>query len=52
MNTPRPVVFILRSEHLLDMLRRAHAGEDPDEIHLTEYANATHTHGYMVRGGE
>lgn len=50
--SPRPVVFMLRSEDLLDMLRRAHAGEDPDEIHLTAYANAKHTTGFMVRGGE
>lgn len=32
----------ISGEDLLDMLRRAHAGEDPDEVYIESYANSDH----------
>jgi hypothetical protein len=37
-----PGSFALSSERLLGLLRRAHAGEDPDIILAEEWANAHH----------
>lgn len=34
--------WAISGEAILDMLRRAHAGEDPDLIYAEEYANSTH----------
>ena len=34
--------WVLSGDNLLDMLRRAHAGEDPDLIYAEEYANSEH----------
>lgn len=32
--------WVVSGDNLLDMLRRAHAGEDPDLIYAEEYANS------------
>lgn len=32
--------WAISGEALLDMLRRAHAGEDPDMVYVEEYANS------------
>jgi len=32
--------WTISGEALLDLLRRAHAGEDPDLLYAEEYANA------------
>lgn len=34
----------ISGEALLDMLRRAHAGESPDAVYAEEYANSEHEH--------
>lgn len=34
--------WVVSGDNLLDMLRRAHAGEDPDLIYAEEYANSEH----------
>ena len=34
--------WVVSGENLLDMLRRAHGGEDPDLIYAEEYANSEH----------
>jgi hypothetical protein len=34
--------WTISEEALLDMLRRAHQGEEPEFIYAEEYANATH----------
>lgn len=34
--------WVIPGEALLDLLRRAHAGEDPDALYVEEYANASH----------
>lgn len=39
-NVPEPGYEILPQEVLMEMLRRAHAGEDPDLIYMEHYANA------------
>lgn len=35
----------ISGEALLDLLRRAHGGEDPDLLYAEEYANAEVEHG-------
>lgn len=37
-----PGVVAIGASRLLDLLRRAHAGEDPDALIAEEYANAVH----------
>ena len=39
---------VLPGERLLELLRRAHAGEDPDLLYAEQYANADHE---QVEGG-
>lgn len=34
--------WVLSGDNLLVLLRRAHAGEDPDLIYAEEYANGDH----------
>lgn len=34
--------WTINQDALLDMLRRAHAGEDPDFVLMEEYANSDH----------
>jgi hypothetical protein len=34
--------WVIESDNLLDLLRRAHAGEDPDLLMAEEYANGDH----------
>jgi len=36
--------WVISGEALLEMLRRARDGEDPDLIYAEEYANAGHEH--------
>ena len=36
--------WAISGEALLDMLRRAHDGEDPDLVYAEEYANSKHEH--------
>lgn len=47
---PRRAVFVISVQRLSDLLRRAHAGEDPDLLILSEYANAAHDN--QPSGGE
>jgi hypothetical protein len=44
-----PVWWTISEERLLDLPRRAHAGEDPEALYITEYANADIEN---VAGGE
>jgi hypothetical protein len=44
------IAFML-SSHLLNLLRRAHEGEDPDLLMLEIYASAEHV-PYEPEGGE
>jgi hypothetical protein len=39
-----PVWWSISEEMLLEMLRRAHKGEDPELIYAEQYANADVTH--------
>lgn len=34
--------WVISGENLLNLLRRAAAGEDPDALYLEEYANSEH----------
>lgn len=34
--------WVIHGESLMDLLRRAHAGEDPDLLYVEEYANCEH----------
>lgn len=34
--------WAIHGEDLLNMLRRCHAGEDPDLVYAEEYANSDH----------
>lgn len=36
--------WVISGEALLDLLRRAHSGENPDELVVEAYANASHEH--------
>lgn len=36
----RAVWHVISSSDLIALLRRAHAGEDPDALYLEEYVNA------------
>lgn len=36
--------WALSGDSLLELLRRAHAGEDPDLLYAEEYANSEHEH--------
>jgi len=47
-HVPPPVTqpwHVISSEDLLAMLRRCHAGEDPDLVYIEEYANADRQEG-------
>lgn len=44
-DTPQPgrkVWWVIESSDLLAMLRRAHAGEDPELVYVEHYANSDH----------
>ena len=45
--TPDPLGWhVIGGTHLLELLRRAHNGEDPDLLYAEAWANAEHeTHG-------
>lgn len=34
--------WVVSGENLLDLLRRAHAGEDPEMLYIEEYVNSEH----------
>jgi hypothetical protein len=36
--------WTISEDALLELLRRAHAGEDPELLYAEEYANADHDH--------
>lgn len=38
----KPSWWAISGDTLMDMLRRAHAGEDPDLLYAEHYANADH----------
>ena len=40
--TGQPCWHVISSDDLLAMLRRCHAGEDPDLVYLEEYVNSDH----------
>lgn len=40
--TGQPCWHVVSSADLLAMLRRCHAGEDPDLVYLEEYVNSDH----------
>lgn len=42
--TPALGWWTISGEALLDMLRRASNGEDPDLVYAEEYANSEHEH--------
>jgi len=42
---PDPLGYhVISGSQLLELLRRAHAGEDPDLIYAEAWANADHEH--------
>jgi hypothetical protein len=41
-DTTSPVWWTISGDALLELLRRAHDGEDPDLVYAEEYANAGH----------
>lgn len=36
--------WCISGEAMMDMLRRAHAGEDPEMVYVEQYANSEHHH--------
>lgn len=42
----------ISGEALLDLLRRAHAGEDPELLYAEEYANSEHEYPENLEGEE
>lgn len=40
----RPPWWVIRGDDIQDALRRAHAGEDPDEIYLQLYLDSSTEH--------
>lgn len=38
--TPLPTWWSISGEELMKLLRRCHAGEDPDMVYMEQYVNA------------